>query len=138
MPISPPHCLPDASRGDERIRCGTAVNRERFYFVSAEEIEAVLEKCPDAEWRAIFALARYAGLRTPSEVLLLRWADIHWDKQRFTAHSPKTAHQGKHSRVIPLPPRLSTSPATPSRSQEGLPPLRYARLAPMILAISST
>ena len=45
-----------------RIRCGAVVNRERFHFVSAGEIQAVLAACPDAEWRAIFALARYAGV----------------------------------------------------------------------------
>jgi len=39
-------------------------------------------------------------------------------------------------RTTLMPPRARTSPATPCRSHEGLPPLRYARLAPTISAIS--
>ena len=88
------------------VPCANVSNRDRFHFVSAEEIEAVLTACPHVEWQAIFALARYGGLRVPSEVLLLRWADIHWDTQRFTVRSPKTAHQGKASRIAPLYPEL--------------------------------
>jgi len=84
------------------IKCGNISNPERFYFVSDAEIEAVIDACPDVEWKAIFALARYGGLRCPSEVLGLRWQDIHWDRLRFTVRSPKTEYQGKSSRVVPL------------------------------------
>ena len=34
----------------------------------------------DAEWKAIIALARYGGLRTPSETMALRWIDIDWER----------------------------------------------------------
>ena len=37
---------------------------------------AILEACPDQEWRTLFALVRYGGLRCPSEVLKLKWSDI--------------------------------------------------------------
>ncbi len=90
----------------QKVRCANVANTERQYFVSLDEIEAVIDACPDTEWKVIFALARYGGLRVPSEVLLLRWSDVLWDKQRFLVHSPKTAHQGKASRVVPLFPRL--------------------------------
>ncbi len=46
-------------------------NRERF--ISVEETAKLLEACPNHHWRAIVALARYGGLRCPSEVLSLRW-----------------------------------------------------------------
>lgn len=82
-------------------------NQERFYFVSREEAERVLEACPDAEWRLIFALARYGGLRCPSEVLQLRWVDVDFDKSRIRVRSPKTEHHaGKESRIVPLFPEL--------------------------------
>ncbi len=90
----------------EGVRCGVVANRERFHFVTDAEIEAVLDACSDVEWRAIFALARYGGLRVPSEVLLLCWGDINWEMQRFTVRSPKTAGQGKASRSVPLFPQL--------------------------------
>ncbi len=67
----------------------------------------MLNACPDAEWRVMFALARFGGLRTPSETLRLRWADIDWAAGRFTVTSPKTEHhEGKASRIVPLFPEL--------------------------------
>jgi integrase len=51
-------------------------NPERFYFVSREEAQQVIDACPDAEWRLIFALSRFGGLRCPSEHLALRWGDV--------------------------------------------------------------
>ncbi len=82
-------------------------NARRLYFVSEGEAARVLEACPDAEWRLLFALGRYGGLRVPSEVLGLRWSDIDWQGGRFTVTSPKTAHyEGKESRVVPIFPEL--------------------------------
>jgi integrase len=82
-------------------------NPERMHFVSREEAERVLEACPDAEWRLMFALARYGGLRVPSEVLTLRWADIDFARGRFTVRSPKTErHEGKAARLVPIFPEL--------------------------------
>lgn len=51
---------------------------------------AVLEACPDTDWRLIFALSRYAGLRCPTEVLGLRWTDIDWERGRLRIDSVKT------------------------------------------------
>ena len=49
------------------------------------------------------------GLRCPSEVLLLRWTDINWEKGRFYVTSPKTEHHhGKEGRIVPLFPELKT------------------------------
>jgi len=88
------------------VKCSIMENRERDYFVSREEAAKVLEACPDAEWRVLFALSRYGGLRCPSEHLGLRWADIDWVGNRFVVRSPKTKHVGKASRVVPLFPEL--------------------------------
>jgi len=75
-------------------------------FIDGEQAKAILEACPDQEWRVIFALARYAGLRCPSEVLEVRWSDIVWDRKRFKVRSSKTARYGKGERVVPLFPEL--------------------------------
>jgi len=77
-------------------------NSERFYFVTQEEAEKVLDACPDAEWRLIFALARYGGLRCPSDYLDLTWDDVNWSEGRFTVYSPKT----KQYRTVPLFPEV--------------------------------
>ena len=80
---------------------------DRFYFISLAETQAVLDACPDAEWRLIFALARFGGLRVPSEILPLTWGDVNWEKSRFTVHSPKTEHlDGKGTRIVPMFPEL--------------------------------
>jgi len=82
-------------------------NRDRDYFVTQDTAAKVLEACPDAEWRLLFALSRYGGLRCPSEHLGLRWSDIDWERGRITVHSPKTEHHpGGGSRQVPLFPEL--------------------------------
>ena len=82
-------------------------NRSRDHFISRDDAAAVLDACPDIEWRVMFALARFGGLRTPSETLRLRWADVDWAGGRFTVTSPKTEHHdGKGSRIVPLFPEL--------------------------------
>jgi integrase len=71
--------------------------------MSEKQSQKVLDNCPDAEWRLIFALARYGGLRIPSELLSVRWADVNLPAGRMTIHSPKTEHHtGKASRVVPI------------------------------------
>jgi len=82
-------------------------NKAREYFVSRADAEKVLDACPNAQWRLVFALARYGGLRCPSEYVGLRWTDVDWERGRLTIHSPKTErHEGKGERTIPIFPEL--------------------------------
>ena len=84
-----------------------AASDGREYFVTREEAIAVLQACPDAQWKLLFALSRYGGLRCPSEHLGLRWGDVDWQRERMVVRSPKTArHDGKGERVMPLWPEL--------------------------------
>ena len=66
------------------------VNEARKAFVSLETAYKVLDACPDAEWRLLFALSRFGGLRCPSEHLVMTWADVDWERDRFRVDSPKT------------------------------------------------
>ena len=85
------------------IKAGAQTNPARKHFVERADIEAVIAACPNAEWRLIFAFARYAGLRIPSELDELKWSDINWDRGRFTVAVPKKAHlDGHETRVIPI------------------------------------
>jgi integrase len=82
-------------------------NKEKEYFVTQEEATKILASCPDNEWRLMFALSRYGGMRCPSEHLRLRWRDVDWEHGRIVVHSPKTEHHaGKASRIMPLFPEL--------------------------------
>lgn len=83
-------------------------NRRRLHLVSAADAAAVLEACPDREWRLLFALARWGGLRVPSEIVGLTWADVDWQRGRLRVHSPKTEHrEGGAERWLPLFPELA-------------------------------
>jgi integrase len=76
-------------------------------YIDIEMIEKVIAACPDAEWRLLFGLTRYAGLRCPSETHLLTWSHVDWESKRLFVQSPKTeGHKGKESRVVPIGPRL--------------------------------
>lgn len=78
-------------------------NDSRLHFVSHEDIEKVIDACPCHEWKLIFALCRYGGLRSPSEVLALRWEDINWEQDRMLVRSEKTErHEGGGSRLVPI------------------------------------
>ncbi len=82
------------------------IDSNRLRFVTHDETKRLLA-IANLDWRLIISLARYGGLRCPSEVLSLRWQDIDWKAGRITVTSPKTEHhEGKGSRVIPLFPEL--------------------------------
>jgi integrase len=91
----------------EELKSATQGNPQRYYFITRAEAQKVLDACPDAQWRLLFALSRYGGLRCPSEHLALKWGDVDWDKGRMIVRSPKTAHHiGHDSRLVPLFPEL--------------------------------
>lgn len=75
--------------------------KRNWRYVSVEEVEQVIEHCPNVWWRLVIVLARYAGFRTPSEHFHLKWSDIHWDAGFFVVDSPKTG-----LRRTPLFPRV--------------------------------
>jgi integrase len=84
-----------------KIKAGDDVNPDRQRFIDRKMSEKILAACPDADWRTIFALARFGALRCPSEVLGLRWSDVDWDGGRLRIDSPKTG-----LRYCPLFPEL--------------------------------
>lgn len=87
--------------------CTVRANQARQYFITREDAAKVLAACPDTEWKVIFALARFGGLRCPSEVLALGWSDVDWENRRIRVRSPKTERfEGRDSRIIPLFPEL--------------------------------
>lgn len=88
------------------IKGSSPVDETRQFHVSQEIAHQVIDACPDAEWRLLFALSRFGGLRCPSEHLALEWTDIDWARERFKVTSSKTKHQGKGSREVPIFPEL--------------------------------
>ncbi len=91
----------------EGMKTAVKGNESRFYFVTTEEAERLIDAAPDCQWRLLIALARWGGVRTPSESLALTWECIDWERDRVKIISPKTEHlDGKGSRWIPMFPEL--------------------------------
>lgn len=89
------------------IKGGHQENDTRKAFIRRDAIDKLLEAAPDVEWKLIIALARYGGVRTPSETFALKWGHIDWEHGRFTVHSAKTEHhKGKGTRTVPIFPEL--------------------------------
>jgi integrase len=84
-----------------KVKAGDDANPSRQWFIDRTATEKIIDQCPDMDWRCIFALARFGGLRCPSEVLGLRWADVDWAAGKLRIDSPKTG-----LRFCPLFPEL--------------------------------
>lgn len=72
-------------------------------YIDAADARKVLAELPTSEWKLLFALSRWAGLRVGSEVRRLTWGDVDWERQRLLVHSPKTEHHaGRETRLVPI------------------------------------
>ncbi|WP_144059914.1 tyrosine-type recombinase/integrase [Rhodopirellula sallentina] len=82
-------------------------NERNQHFVASETIENVMAYCPCGDWKLILALARYGGLRCPSELIPLRWSDVDLEGRKMTITAPKTEHHASGGiRVCPIFPEL--------------------------------
>jgi hypothetical protein len=80
------------------LKPSAELDTSRRAYIDAATAEKVIDACPP--WLAlVVALARYAGLRIPSELTNLRWVDVLADRLRID--SPKTGE-----RFFPLTPAL--------------------------------
>lgn len=89
------------------ITIGRPLDKSKSFYVTPEMAAKVLEQLPTVEDRTIFALARWAGMRVPSEAVLLRWTDVNWDRMSMTFRSPKTERfHDKAMRTCPIFPEI--------------------------------
>ncbi len=92
---------------DNRKIPTTAPSSRQKEFITSETAELIMQQLPSAELRLLFALARWGGMRVPSEPEALCWSDIDFDRMRINFRSPKTEHHdGKDRREIPIFPEL--------------------------------
>lgn len=70
--------------------------------IPAEIIENVIQAAPNAEWRLLIALWRFAGLRK-TEPMSMKWTDVLWAEGKLRVRSSKTQHHaGKGLRFVPI------------------------------------
>jgi len=86
---------------DDIKGCSVQADESRLFFVTREMADKVIDACPDVEWRLLFALVRFGGLRCPSEPLDLTWDCIDWDLNRFRVNKHKTS-----TRTVPIFPEI--------------------------------
>ena len=96
-----------ASNPFNDIAKGDYKGNDRKVHVSLSLARAIMEACRNSdsplEWRALFTLGRFQGLRIPSEPRALRWQDVDFERGRITITSQKTKnYEGKGRRVMPL------------------------------------
>ncbi len=96
-----------------KLKGNNSTNKSRFYYVTPEESEKILGACSSAKLRLVFCLARYGGLRIPSELKFIKWSDIDViNGDRFIIRVPKaTSKKDQESgnfatRPVPLFPEL--------------------------------
>ena len=97
----------------EKIETTNRVDRQRKEYIEAERVERLMECMPNWQDRLILALARFAGLRIPSEILQLRWEHIHFgsgvdDPSFLLVENVKTKHHANVQpyRRVPMFPQL--------------------------------
>jgi len=80
----------------------------RRAFIQASDVLKVIDAAPDPQWKLLIAMARFGGLRVPSEALALTWRDVDFEHNRFTVRSSKTEHHdGGGVRIVPMFPELA-------------------------------
>ncbi len=89
------------------VKIGSMANSDREHFIDRATADKVMAACPNLEWKLIFALSRYGGLRCPSEHLALRREDVDFEHGRLWVRSSKTeGHEGGEGRHVPIFPEL--------------------------------
>ena len=80
-----------------RLR-SSSIAAQRKRNVTAEEATKILKACPSLDWQVLFGLARFSGLRIPSESHILTWENVDWKLKRLHVYAPKT----DSIRVVPI------------------------------------
>jgi integrase len=66
------------------VKAGSDIGGQKHH-VDVGSSKRILEACPDVQWRCVFALARWGGLRRDSEIQRLKWTEIDWAAERLRA-----------------------------------------------------
>jgi integrase len=83
---------------------GNMTNKTRTEYISKDTVAKLLSVCKNTELRFAIFLARYLGLRIPSECISLHWKDISFGGkyQKVTIHGKQTKSEDDSIRDIPI------------------------------------
>ena len=96
------HRLIDANPFDDVPKANMAT-KDHAFIPEADALR-VLELLPNTQWRLLFALSRWGGLRVGSEVRRLQWADIDWQRRTDLRSMPprRNAIKATKAGVVPI------------------------------------
>jgi len=81
---------------------GTSIEPDKNWrYVTLDELNKLLEACPNESWCLLLALCRLAGLRQ-GEALSLPWSAVDWEHRRLEVIAEKTGRR----RHVPIEPGL--------------------------------
>jgi len=83
------------------IRTPMKRDKSNDYYVSIEETNAYIDAVTHPQWKAIIAIARYCGVRGPSDLLYMQRKHVDFKKKQVTFPSIKNGN-----RVCPLFPEV--------------------------------
>ncbi len=83
------------------------VDRSRQYFVDASKTQRVMDSLPNTNWKLVFALMRFQGLRR-HEVFAIDWHNIDWTRSELTVPAVTTsgAKTKTGQRTMPIFPEV--------------------------------
>ena len=87
-----------------KIRSAGNSDPSRKVYVAKEVAQYFFENCPDYQSKMLIALARMAGLRIPSDIIMLKFEDIDFEKGLFVIHGLKGKTNG--DRVVEMKKRI--------------------------------
>ncbi|QDV22880.1 tyrosine-type recombinase/integrase [Aureliella helgolandensis] len=93
---------------DLEIRSSSAIGVGKKSFIEVGAFDSLLSHFHDPEMRAALALARWTGMRVPSELLTLQRSHIDWESLRITIVDSK-----RSKRAARAPPVLRETPMFP-------------------------
>lgn len=84
----------------DQVAIRSKLDKTRSHYLAEADATEILENFSTAQGRAIFVLARFAGLRIPHEPLSLKWHNIDFTKHRISI--PAGTKTG--ARIVPMVP----------------------------------
>lgn len=83
----------------KEVKTHHKVDESRKAYITEDAAMKVIEQAPNIQYAAIFAFARFAGFRTPTEHLSLKWNQVDWENNRLTN---VWAQKTKSYRTLPI------------------------------------
>lgn len=69
--------------------------------IDQADMKRILDACPNAGWRCLMGLCRFAGLRR-GEALRLGWADVQWAGNRMIVNADQKVTTKSRPRTVPI------------------------------------